>query len=142
MHMYVCIFFSFVMDEIIDKQLEYLRLELEQDNENEKIIELIRVLTLFKDVFHVVLKGPKGDTSSLALFVSQLLTGRGEVDFVNVVSEFMKMHKITQKQIEEKTGTHQAGISKFLNRKHAIQSDTLTKMFSVVSPKKLPVTGA
>lgn len=126
--------YFFIMIQIIDKQIEFLKLELEDDQENTKVIELIRVLELFKAVFKVVLTGEKQeDSSALALFISQLITGKGDVDFVQIVSDFMKMHKITQKQIQNETGTQQGRISDFINRKHSMQSDTLSKIFSVAS---------
>lgn len=121
------------MIPLIDKQIEFLNLELKNNQENVNVVELIRVLELFKEVFNTVLTGERNDASPLALFVSHLLTGKGEVDFVNIASDFMLTHKVTQSFIHEKTGIPQARVSDFLNRKHAMQSDTMTKLFSVIA---------
>ena len=121
------------MIQIIDKQLEFLNEELQVNPDNEKTRELIRVMNLFKEIFSAVLVGDNKGHSALSLLVIQLLTGKGEVDFVKVVKEFMKLHKLTQTNIEERTGLAQARISEFLNYKHAMQSDTMKKVFSVVS---------
>ena len=121
------------MIQIIDKQLEFLNEELQVNPDNEKTRELIRVMNLFKEIFSAVLVGENKGNSALSLLVIQLLTGKGEVDFVKVMKEFMKLHKLTQTNIEERTGLAQARISEFLNYKHAMQSDTMKKVFSVVS---------
>ena len=121
------------MIQIIDKQIDFLNIELKENPSNVKVIELIRILELFKDILNLVLSGEKSNSSSLALFVTQLTIGRGDVNFVNVVTEFMKTHKVKQIQVNKKTGISQARVSEFLNHKHAMQSDTMEKLFSVIS---------
>ncbi|SMO90723.1 hypothetical protein SAMN06265379_1146 [Saccharicrinis carchari] len=119
------------MIQIIDKQLELLHTEFHESPENKKIRELIHVLELFREVFKVVLNGQNLDSPALALFVAQLTTGKGEVDFVRMTNEFMKLHQVKQTHIKENTGISQARVSDFLNRKHAMQSDTLAKIFTM-----------
>ncbi len=119
------------MIQIIDKQLELLHIELQQSPKNKKVTELIHVLELFREVFKVVLNGEKLDISALALFVVQLTTAKGEVDFVRMTNEFMKLHHVNQTQIKKNTGVSQARVSDFLNRKHAMQSNTMAKIFTM-----------
>ena len=106
-------------------------MELQQNPENKKVLELIHVLRLFREVFNIILNNEKLHSSALALFVAQFTTGKGEVDFVKMAIEFMKLHQVKQTHIEKSTGISQARISDFLNRKHAMQSDTMAKIFTM-----------
>ncbi|GEM_PF-6379870 len=119
------------MIQIIEKQLEFLQDELEKDPYNYNVVELIRVMELFKEVFNGVLKGQLQDSSALSKLVCQLLTGKGDVDFVDLVKDYMVLHNLSQNNVKDSTGLAQARISEFLNRKHAMRSDNLSKVLTV-----------
>lgn len=120
------------MIQIIDKQIELLNYELDENPGNSNVIELLRILTLFKEVFNQVLNGQQQDGSALSQFICQLLTSNGDVDFVALVKDYMKLHKLSQNNIMDSTGLAQGRISEFLNHKHAMRSDNLSKVFKVV----------
>ena len=127
------------MIQIIEKQLELLNVELENDPKNKKVCDLIKVLELFKEVFSSVLgQNKEGEnTSALGNFIIQYLIGNGNVNFKGLVGEFMELHKLSQSSVFRSTGVGQGRISEFLKGVHAMQSDNMEKIFSVIDKKEI-----
>ncbi len=120
------------MIELIDKQLSFLQSELDNGIcDTGRILELMKILELFKEVFTAVIN-PINDNSRSAVveFILQFVNLKGKVDFVELLDEFLDFHNLKQVDVAGKSNIYAVQVSNFLNRKHSMQSNNLEKLLN------------
>ncbi|MCW3789406.1 helix-turn-helix domain-containing protein [Plebeiibacterium sediminum] len=120
------------MIDIIDKQIFYLKSELSNNNtDNNRILDLMNILKLFREIFITVFEDNNTCTcSAITRFILQYVNLQGEVNFIELLEEFIKRHELKQIDIAEGTNIHAVQISNFLNNKHSMQTNNLEKLFN------------